>query len=145
LAVLKRRRHPRRDTVKSAGEIMEILEAFDLTGSLRDAGELAGCSHHTVARYVAAREAGGLWNRPAARPQLIDEFLPKVQEWVEHSRGKIRADKAHPKLLALGYAGSERTTRRAVAEAKRAFKAGRVRVHRPWVTEPGMWPGVRLR
>lgn len=27
---------------------MEILEAFDLTGSLRDAGELAGCSHHTV-------------------------------------------------------------------------------------------------
>ena len=26
--------------MKSAGEIMEILEAFDLTGSLRDAGEL---------------------------------------------------------------------------------------------------------
>ena len=35
---------------------MEILEAYDLTGSLRDAAELAGCSHHTVARYVAARE-----------------------------------------------------------------------------------------
>ena len=46
--------------MKSAGEIMEILEAFDLTKSLRDAGELAGCSHHTVARYVAAREVGGL-------------------------------------------------------------------------------------
>ena len=38
---------------------MEILEAFDLTGSLRDAAELAGCSHHTVAQYVAARERGG--------------------------------------------------------------------------------------
>ena len=37
---------------------MEILEAYDLTGSLRDAAELAGCSHHTVARYVAARERG---------------------------------------------------------------------------------------
>jgi molybdenum-dependent DNA-binding transcriptional regulator ModE len=36
--------------VKCAGEIMEILEAFDLTGSLCDAAELAGCSHHTVAR-----------------------------------------------------------------------------------------------
>jgi hypothetical protein len=35
--------------VKSREEIMEILEAFDLTGSFRDAGELAGCSHHTVA------------------------------------------------------------------------------------------------
>ena len=125
--------------MKSAGEIMEILEAFDLTGSFRDAAALAGCSHHTVARYVAAREAGGLTDQPATRPQLIDEFLPKVEEWVEHSRGRIRADKAHQKLLALGYAGSERTTRRAVADTKRAFAAGRVRVHRPWVTEPGMW------
>ena len=31
--------------MKSAEEIMEILDAYDLTGSLRDAGELAGCSH----------------------------------------------------------------------------------------------------
>jgi transposase len=125
--------------LKSAEEIMEILEAFDLTGSFRDAGELAGCSHHTVARYVAAREAGRLSDQPAARPQLIDEYLPKVEEWVEHSKGKIRADRAHEKLLALGYAGSERTTRRAVAAVKKAYRAGRVRVHRPWVTEPGMW------
>lgn len=38
--------------MKSAEEIMEILQTFDLTGSLRDAAELAGCSHHTVARHV---------------------------------------------------------------------------------------------
>ena len=37
---------------------MNVLEAYDLTGSLRDAAELAGCSHHTVARYVRAREHG---------------------------------------------------------------------------------------
>ncbi len=125
--------------MKSAGEIMEILEAFDLTGSLRDAGELAGCSHHTVAHYVELREAGGISGRPAARPRLIDEFLPKVEEWMKRSRGKIRAGKTHEKLVALGYTGSERTTRRAVAGVRAAFKAGRVRVHRPWVTEPGMW------
>jgi transposase len=112
---------------------MEILEAFDLTGSLRDAAELAGCSHHTVARYVEARQAGGLLDRAAARPRLIDEFLPKVDEWVEQSVGKIRADRAHEKLLALGYVGSERTTRRAVREAKLRFNSGRVRIHRPWV------------
>lgn len=35
---------PRRDVVKSAGDVVEILEAFDLTGSLRDAARLAGCS-----------------------------------------------------------------------------------------------------
>ena len=116
-----------------------MLEAFDLTGSLRDAAELAGCSHHTVAKHVAARDAGRLTDQPAMRPMLIDEFLPKLEEWMEHSKGKIRADIAHDKLLALGYLGSERTTRRAVAAARAAFKSGRVRVHRPWVTEPGMW------
>jgi hypothetical protein len=125
--------------LKSAEEIMEILEAYDLTGSFRDAAELAGCSHHTVAANVAARDAGGLSDRPAARLQLIDEYLPKVEECVEQSAGKVRADKAHRKLLALGYAGSERTTRRAVAMVKRDYRSGRRRVHRPWVTEPGMW------
>ena len=49
---------PGRGRVKSAEEIMNILEAYDLTGSLRDAAELAGCSHHTVARYVSERERG---------------------------------------------------------------------------------------
>jgi transposase len=125
--------------VKSAEEIMNMLEAFDLTGSLRDAGELSGVSHHTVARYVAAREAGALSDRPAAREQLIDAFLPKIEEWIERSKGKLRADRAHEKLVALGYTGSERTTRRAVAAVKKDYRLGRVRVHRPWVTEPGMW------
>jgi hypothetical protein len=126
--------------VKSAEEIMQILEAFDLTGSYRDAAELAGCSHHTVAAYVAAREEGRLSpGRAERRPMLVDPFLAKLEEWVDRSRGKIRADVAHDKLVALGYDGSERTTRRAVAEIKAAFRAGRRRVHRPWVPEPGMW------
>ena len=125
--------------MKSAEEIMNMLEAFDLTGSLRDAGELSGVSHHTVGRYVAAREAGALSDRPAGRAGLIDEFLPKLEEWIERSKGRLRADVAHEKLVALGYAGSERTTRRAVAAVKKDYRLGRVRVHRPWVTEPGMW------
>jgi hypothetical protein len=48
------------ERVKSREEIMNILEAFDLTGSFRDAGELAGCSHHTVKQWVAKRDAGAL-------------------------------------------------------------------------------------
>lgn len=118
---------------------MEILNAYDLTESLRDAGELAGCSHHTVKRYVERRAAAGELDRAARRPMLIDDYLSKVEEWVERSKGKVRADVAHEKLLALGYTGSERTTRRAVAKIKTDYRAGRVRVHRPWVTEPGMW------
>ncbi len=124
--------------MKSDKEIMEILEAYDLTGSYRDAGELAHCSHHTVAHHVEARGTGTL-GETARRPQVIDPFLAKLEEWVEASKGKVRADVAHDKLVAMGYAGSERTTRRAVAAAKKAYVAGRRRIYRPWVTEPGMW------
>ncbi|HWT48255.1 MAG TPA: IS21 family transposase, partial [Mycobacterium sp.] len=102
--------------------------------------ELAGCSHHTVASLVAARERGELTPaRCKQRNMLADPYREKLEEWVDRSRGKVRADVAHDKLIALGYTGSERTTRRAVAQAKTAYRAGRRRVHRPWVPEPGMW------
>ena len=38
--------------MKFDGESTEIFAADDLTGSLRAAAELTGCSHHTVARHV---------------------------------------------------------------------------------------------
>ena len=139
MAVLKRPDEPPGGTtVKSAEESMQILEAFDLTGSLRAAAELAGCSHHTVARVVAERDAGGIAPR-VARSRLTDEFLPKIEEWVEQSKGKIRADAAHDKLLVMGFTGSERSSRRAVAAIKHQYRLGNARVHRPWVTEPGLW------
>jgi len=118
---------------------MEIFAAYDLTGSQRSAAELVGCSHHTVAAHVAARDAGRPVGTPARRPRNVDAFMDKIEEWVEASTGKIHADKAHEKLQALGYGGSDRSTRRAVAEVKAAFRLGHARVHRPWVTEPGMW------
>lgn len=65
---------------KSGREIVEIFEAYDLTGTAWSAAQLTGCDAKTAARYVA-----------------------------------IRADVAHRKLVAMGYQGSERSTRRAVA------------------------------
>jgi transposase len=129
------------ERVKSREEIMEILEAFDLCGSLRDAGELAGVSHHTVGRYVELRDAGVLWDddSPQRRQRVTDAFLPKIEEWVERSGGRIRADVAFDKLRALGYTGSDRSVRRAVAEVKANHQRGRRRVYRPWIPEPGMW------
>ena len=119
---------------------MEILDAYDLTGSLRAAATLAGGSHHTIKRYVDARAAGDTPpSGPARRSQVIDPYLAKVEEWVDRSKGKVRADHVHAKLVWLGYTGSERTTRRAVADARAAYRVGNRRVHRPWVTEPGMW------
>ena len=124
---------------KSGREIMEILEAFDLTGCAHSAAQLAGSDRKTVLRYVALREAGADPSVPARRSRAVDEFAAKVEELVDRSGGKIRADVVHRRLAAMGYAGSERTTRRAVAEAKAAWRAGHRRAYRPWIPEPGMW------
>ena len=127
--------------MKSAEEILDILEAFDLTRSYRDAAELADCDHHTVAQWVARRDRGELSASSTSRDRLTEPFRDKIDEWVDQSGAKVRADVCHDKLIALGYQGSERTTRRAVAAAaaKKSYSAGRRRVFRPWVPEPGMW------
>ena len=118
---------------KSGREITEIFEAFDLTGTAWPAAQLAGCDAKTVARYAAIRDAGGDPLARAARPRMIDGFMPELEELVDRSKGKIRADVAHRKITAMGYRGSERSTRRAVAEVKEAWRAGRRRRYRPWV------------
>jgi transposase len=125
--------------MKQSWEIMEILEAYDLTGSYRAAAELAGCDHHTVARYVALREAGQSPVEREHRARPIDEYLPKIEELVVRSSGKVRADVVHRRIRAMGFAGGERTTRRVVAQAKQRFRAGQRRVFRPWLPEPGLW------
>jgi transposase len=127
---------------KSDREIMEILESYDLTRCPHSAARLAGCDAKTVKRYVALRDAGGgdpLLVRTAPRPKLIDAFMPKVEELVDLSKAKIRADKVHERLVAMGFTGTQRTTRRAVCEVKAAWRAGRRRSYRPWLTEPGLW------
>ena len=109
---------------KDDREIMEILEAFDLTGCAHSAAQLAGCDPKTVRRWVGrvigvCRSAGR-----AGGERLIDPFLDKVEEWVDRSKGQVRADVVHERLVAVGFAGDERTTRRAVAEAKTAVAGG---------------------
>lgn len=106
---------------------MEILNAYDLTGSYRAAAELCGCPHHTVKKAVedprcraAAGHPAGPDDRRLARPAR------NVGRRVE---GKIRGDKAHDKLVALGYTGTDRTTRRALAEIKAQWRVGNTRVH----------------
>ncbi len=125
--------------MKNGREIVEILEAYDLTGSYRAAAELAGCDHHTVARYVKLREAGQSPQSREHRVRPIDEFLGKIEELVARSQGRVRADVVHRRITAMGFTGGERTTRRAVAEVKARFAAGRRRVFRPWIPEPGLW------
>src|SRR3954452_6768671 len=94
--------------VKSCEETMEILEAYDLVGSLRGAARLAGGDHPTLRRVVAARARAAEQRLVTGR--LVGDYREKVEELVERSRGRIRADRVHAKLVGIGYAGSERTT-----------------------------------
>ena len=60
---------------KSDREIMEILEAFDATGSAHSAAGLAGVDAKTVRRYVAARDVGGAGDGAGRRPRMLDGVL----------------------------------------------------------------------
>jgi transposase len=124
---------------KSDREIMEILEAYDLTRCAHSAAQLVGCDEKTVTRYVAVRDVGGDPYADVERSSIIDPWRAKIEELVERSKGRVRADVVHDRLEAMGFDGSDRTTRRAVADAKAAWRAGRRRTYRPWITEPGMW------
>jgi hypothetical protein len=103
LAVLKSPTDPKRDVLKSAEEIMQMLEAFDLTG-------LCVTPRHSPAARITPSLRRSLRVRRdkltglvAVRPQLIDDFLPKLEEWMERSKGQIRADVAYEKLIGLGF------------------------------------------
>lgn len=125
---------------KSGRQVMEILDAFDLTRCAHQAAVLTGVDPKTVARYVAIRDGGGQLIERSSRPKIIDPYLEKVEELVERSKGHVRADVVHEHhLVPMGFTGDERTTRRAVAQAKEAYRAGHRRTYRPWVPEPGMW------
>jgi len=119
---------------------MEVLEAFDLTKSFRAAGQLTGVDHHTVARLVTARALGAeLTDEPVMRSKVAEAFADKITEWIDRSSGRVRADVVHDKLVAMGYRGSERTTRRVVAVLKADYAHEHHRIYKPWITEPGAW------
>ena len=103
-----------------------MLEAFDLTGSLRDAGELAGCSHHTVAAYVARRGEGRLPGvGPVRRKRIIDP---------RRSRSGWSAPVARSSLLCQAEGGTARCAEQCGGQEElRGGSAAGV------IPEPGMW------
>ena len=107
---------------KQEQESIEIPEAYDLTMSAWSAAELADCDPKTVQRYVQLRDAGKDVFARAVRPKMVDQFVDKIEELVEHSHGNVRADVVHEGLVAMGFGGNERTTGRAVERAKTAYR-----------------------
>ena len=121
LRALLTRRVGKAGLMKQFEEIMEILEAFDLTGCLRAARRWwAVITGRSGCGFAPERRWGRLAGRVAyGRGRAVPGEGGGAGG---ASRGRIRADKAHERLVVMGYTGSERTTRRAVARAKHGYR-----------------------
>jgi len=115
---------------------LDIINAYEETGSLRAAAALCGTTHKTVKRVLARREAGQRPGRRVPGPGLADDFTGLIFGKVQSTDGKITAKRLLPVARAAGYAGSARTFRRAVAVQKARWRRMR-RVYRPWTPEIG--------
>ena len=116
---------------------MNIIDAFHQLGSYRAAARLLGTTHKTVRRAVERQQAGGRWSRrPRPISKNTDQELALIRERVRASDGRISAKRLLPPARALGYQGSARNFRRAVASAKADWRQKR-RIYRPWVPSPG--------
>ncbi|MEV4415693.1 IS21 family transposase [Catellatospora sp. NPDC049609] len=123
--------------MKTARQELDIINAYEETGSLRAAAALCGTTHKTVSRVLARRAAG---QRPGRRrspaPGLAEPYEDLIFDKVKSTDGRITAKRLLPIARAAGYEGSARTFRRTVAEQKARWKRLR-RVYRPWAPTPG--------
>ena len=122
--------------MKSARERMDIVNAYAELGSYRAAAALCGTTHKTVKRVVERQRTGEPAEARPVRPRNTDAVTDLIAERVAASDGRISAKRLLPLARAAGYGGSARNFRRAVAEAKAAWRKQR-RVYRPWVALPG--------
>ena len=119
---------------------MEILEAYDLTGSFRAAAGLVGCDHKTVAYWVRQRdEAGGMPVVERARPAMEAVFAAKIESWliarmVRSGRMSRMGSWSRSAIWGLsGRRGGGSLT------SKRRWRRKHGRRTRPWIPEPGLW------
>ena len=123
--------------MKTTGDYVNIIDAYQKTGSYRAAALVCGTTHKTVRRVVERQAAGGPWVR---RPRLLrrntDAVANLIASRVKDSDGRISAKRLLPAARAAGYKGSARNFRRAVAAAKADWRRRR-RSYRPWLPETG--------
>lgn len=128
--------------MKSGRQQVEIVALYEELGSYRAVAGLVGCDHKTVKRYVELAGEAGQLAPVVRRCSVTDDFAELIADQVERSRGRVTARRLLRVLRAAGYEGSERSLRRAVAEAKQAYRERRARegrVYRPWISAPGDW------
>jgi len=116
---------------------LDIINAYEATGTYRGAAALTGTTHKTVRRVLERRAAGAEPGRSAVvRAKGTDAVLELIETRVRETDGRVSAKRLLPAARAAGFTGSDRSLRRAVATAKADWRRRR-RVFRPWVPDPG--------
>ncbi len=118
----------------SAREQLDILSAYRELGSYRAAAGLCGTTPKTVRRIVERRGRPPLERPP--RPKTTDPLAALLAERVRATDGRISAKRLLPACRAVGYTGSARHLRRAVAVTNADWRRDR-RAYRPWQAVPG--------
>ena len=99
--------------LKTARQELDIINAYEETGSLRAAAALCGTTHKTVKRVLDRREAGQRPGRGRApEPGLAEPFTDLIAAKVRATDARITAKRLLPIVRAAGYTGSARTLRR---------------------------------
>jgi transposase len=114
---------------------LDIIIAYRELGGYRAAAKLCGTTHKTVRRIVERQEGAPGVERPR-RSRNTDVVAALIAERVERTGGRISAKRLLVAARAAGYEGSDRSFRRAVAEARAAYRQRRRRF-RPWLPSPG--------
>lgn len=120
--------------MKSARDELDILTTYAELGSLRATAALCGTTHKTVRRVLGRRSRPPVGRRP--RSKVTDPVRDLIGQRVKATDGRISAKRLLRPCQAAGYAGSARSLRRAVAEAKAEHRRDR-RTYRPWAPSPG--------
>lgn len=119
-------------------EKLDIITAYQETGSYRATAQICGTTHRTVRRLLEQRQRGALSDqrRPRSLPHNTDSVLAVITDKVHATDGRITAKRLLPLARAAGYRGSARNFRRAVAQVKGSWRRQR-RIYRPWVPQAG--------
>ncbi|MGA8014917.1 MAG: IS21 family transposase [Candidatus Dormiibacterota bacterium] len=123
--------------MKNTREQLDIITAYRELGSYRAAAKLCGTSDKTVKQIVERQQRGELRYRTPPRPaHNTDSVRDFIHQRVAATDGRITAKRLLPGARTMGYAGSSRNFRRAVAAIKADWRQRR-RVYRPWVPTAG--------
>ncbi len=122
--------------MKSTRDEMDIVNVYAEVGSYRATAALCHTTHKTVKRVVERRRRGTDDAHRLPRPRNTEGVRDLIADRVQATDGRITAKRLLPVACAAGYVGSARSFRRAVADAKAAWRRQR-RTYRPWVPVPG--------